>query len=188
VPGTIVRTIVPGNLVAFDVGVSATHRAPESDLVRALRERATSLPEVSEGVACAGTALESRTAQVRKKAFLFLGKGEARLKLRESLPEALHWAAKDPARFRVGSLGWVAVTVAGDDPAVREVCLRWVEESYRLMAPQAALEALAPAGAAPAPQRAKQVAKKPAAKQPVKVAKKSASRKTSAKAKPPRRR
>jgi hypothetical protein len=158
-----------------------------SGLADAMRARAAGLPGTSEGIACAGTALESRTVQVRKKAFLFLGPKEARLKLRESLPEALHLAAQDPVRWRVGSLGWVAVTLAGDDPAVREVCIRWVEESWRLVAPQDLLESLAPRGSvAPAPARkpsqrpskAKSRKSKPpkSAKKPAKPAKKKGGR------------
>ncbi len=41
--------------------------------VEALRKLALALPEVEEGVSCAGTALERRTVKVRDKAFVFLG-------------------------------------------------------------------------------------------------------------------
>lgn len=121
-----------------------------ADLTNALRAFASGLPETTEGVACAGTSLESRTVEVRKKAFLFLRPTEARLKLRESLPEAMHLAATAPDRWRVGSLGWVAVTLPGATEADRAVLMRWVEESRRLTAPQDLLESTAPRGTPPA--------------------------------------
>lgn len=48
---------------------------------------ALALPDVEQGIACAGTALESRTYRTKDKAFLFVSAKQARLKL-EALPAA----------------------------------------------------------------------------------------------------
>ena len=48
---------------------------------------ARALPDVTEGVACAGTKLESRTFAVGKKSFLFVSASEMRLKLDASAAE-----------------------------------------------------------------------------------------------------
>jgi hypothetical protein len=141
-------------------------RPTESETAKAVRAFARGLPEAQEGVACAGTAAEKRTVQVRKKAFVFLGATDVMVKLRDSLPEALHLAAKEPNRYKVGALGWVTVTIDGGGAAPRELLERWIDESYRLQAPQALLESLSPRGAgsdAGAPRGKKPVAKKPPA-------------------------
>ena len=141
----------------------------ESEGGKVLRAFARGFPEAQEGVACAGTAAEKRTVQVRKKAFVFLGATEAMVKLRESLPEALHLAAKEPSRYRVGALGWVTVTIGDAGAAPRELLERWVDESYRLQAPQALLESLSPRGeasATPATTGPKPRGKKPPEKRP----------------------
>ncbi len=60
-----------------------------------LRELGKSLDDTTEGWSCKGTVLESRTINVDRRAFLFLGnKGEVRLKLEASLASAKKLAAK----------------------------------------------------------------------------------------------
>ena len=110
-------------------------RKPRPGPLDALRARALGFAETGEAVACKGTALEKRTVTVRGKAFLFLGARDAMLKLGDSLAEARRLAAKDPARYRAGASGWVKVTLGADDAAAPEPLARWVEESYRLLAP-----------------------------------------------------
>src|SRR6187401_550517 len=78
----------------------------------ALRKIAMRHPDVEESVACEGTALESATFKAGKKTFLFVGKTQARLKLHESLGESRKLASKHPGACQVGSLGWVAVSLA----------------------------------------------------------------------------
>lgn len=68
------------------------------------------LPDVEVGVACKGTALESTTYNVRKKAFLFVGPKEARLKR---------------------ASGWVKFDLATPPPK-RELT-SWITESHGLM-------------------------------------------------------
>ena len=86
---------------------------------------ALALPGVEQGIACAGTALESRTYQVNKKSFLFVSKKQARLKLDASASEARKLG------FAVGANGWVTVPLDGLPAAA--VIKRWIAESYSLV-------------------------------------------------------
>jgi hypothetical protein len=87
---------------------------------------ARSLPAVTEGVACAGTALESRTFQVHGRAFLFLSGKVARLKLAASATDAQRRGAE------VGANGWTKLPLDALPPAA--VCKRWIVESHALFA------------------------------------------------------
>ena len=102
--------------------------------MQALRKIALRYPGTEEGVACEGTPIESRTVKARNKAFLFLTVGHARLKLRESLPEATKLANKKPDLIQVGSGGWIKATLSADGSTPIDVLERWIGESYRLMA------------------------------------------------------
>ncbi|MSQ96453.1 MAG: MmcQ/YjbR family DNA-binding protein [Gemmataceae bacterium] len=108
----------------------------ESKPAQALRKIARQFPEAEEGIACQGTAIECTTFKARNKAFLFVGVVEARLKLQESLVEAIKLAAKEPSRYQVGAHGWVKLTFGQDDSPPLELLARWIDESYRLLAPK----------------------------------------------------
>jgi hypothetical protein len=90
-----------------------------------LRKIALALPNVELGIACAGTALESRTYRTGKKAFLFVSRKEARLKLDASASEARELG------FAVGANGWVTLPLEAL-PATT-IAKRWVAESYGLV-------------------------------------------------------
>jgi predicted DNA-binding protein (MmcQ/YjbR family) len=98
-----------------------------------LRRFALGYPEAREGISCAGTALEKRTVNAGKKAFLFLGRADAMVKLGASLDEAAELAAREPGQCKVGAHGWVTVGL-GDGAPPRALLERWVDESYRLVA------------------------------------------------------
>ncbi len=107
-----------------------------SELLRALRRSALGYPEAREGIACEGTPIEKRTFKARDKAFLFLGATDAMVKLGASLAEATGLAAKEPGRYRAGAGGWVKVTFTDDDGPPLDLLERWIDESYRLLAPR----------------------------------------------------
>src|SRR5262245_58876819 len=86
--------------------------------------------DVETGVACAGTAVESRTAKVRGRAFLFLRAQDARFKLAASAAEA----SRPGSGCKVGSGGWCHVVLGADDTPSLDVMQRWIAESYALMA------------------------------------------------------
>ena len=103
------------------------------DLVRTLWDVARKLPGTEEGIACAGTALETRTAKVSGKAFLFLRAADLRLKLDASLPAAKRLAAAHPDACKAGNGGWVWAALS--KPVVPLPTLKsWVKESHRLFA------------------------------------------------------
>jgi hypothetical protein len=85
---------------------------------------AAALLGVVEGVACAGTALESRTYSVNKKNFLFVSEKLARLKLDASLSEA------NGLGCEVGANGWVQISLDALPPT--SVVRRWIAESHTL--------------------------------------------------------
>ena len=91
---------------------------------------ALALPDVDQGIACAGTALESRTYRVQKKAFHVLSSSQARVKLDASIPEARKLG------FTVGANGWVTVPMDAPPPAT--VIKRWIAESHSLLSRPAA--------------------------------------------------
>jgi len=104
--------------------------------MQALRRIALGYPETEEGIACKGTAIECATFKVRNKTFLFVGAVEARLKLRESIDDANKLAVREPARFQVGGQGWVNIVFDSNNSAPLDVLERWIDESYRLIAPK----------------------------------------------------
>jgi YjbR len=94
-----------------------------------LRAYALALPDVSEGVACEGTALEKRTIKTRNKAFVFLGVSDVMVKLRDSLADA------EARGQKVGAHGWVTAQLDSGEIDVGRLTA-WIDESYRLMAPK----------------------------------------------------
>ena len=130
-----------------------------------LRRVALRYPEAEEGVACEGTAAEKRTIKARGKAFLFLGATGAMLKLRESLTEAAGLAAAEPDRYRVGAHGWVTITFGDTESPAVDLLVRWVDESYRLLAPKQLVTLLPQSGGPPSgatePAKAKLAKKRP---------------------------
>ena len=102
--------------------------------MQALRKLALSYPDVEEGIACKGTALECATFKAKKKAFLFLTDTVSRLKLQKSLAEA----AKVRDTCEVGANGWVKITLGESGTPTLDVLKRWIGESYDLMAPKKA--------------------------------------------------
>jgi hypothetical protein len=103
-------------------------------IMQALVDCALGLPDTEEGIACAGTAIESHTVKTKKKAFLFVRSTEARLKLAASLREAGRFATEEPTRYSVGANGWVLIRFEGPADYPVDVLKRWVQESYSLFA------------------------------------------------------
>jgi len=100
---------------------------------QAMRQAALRCPDVEEGIACKGTAVECSAFKARKKTFLFVRAEDARVKLHESLVEAGKLAAKEPGRYEAGSLGWVKVKFGPGEVRPNELLEKWVEESYRVV-------------------------------------------------------
>jgi hypothetical protein len=97
--------------------------------VQALCKAALAFDGVEEGVACAGTVLESAAFKVKKKTFLFVSEKSARLRLTSSRAEAARLAKKEPQHFQIGPQGWAKIFLS--EPPSLELMLRWLDESYR---------------------------------------------------------
>lgn len=144
-----------------------------------IRQLALAYPDTVEGVSCNNAAFK-----VRGKAFVFLGEKpdtyNFRLKLSESLPEAEQLADKQPEVYSPGMHGWTHVVLPqGKSPPV-DLLKRWIDESFRLLAPKSLLAELPVAG------------KKPTKKKPAKTTertsvKKRTGKSTASSAKPAKR-
>ena len=126
----------------------AQQKTTESKPVQALRKIAMKLPEAEEGTSCNKIAFKAR-----KKAFLYVGGDEdtynVMLNLGDSLAEATALGKKQPDSYSVGGIGWVTVTLPAVKAAPKGLFERWVEESFRLLAPKRLVAEL-DGGAAPA--------------------------------------
>jgi len=83
-----------------------------------------------------------RVAKVGKKVFAFLGKVDDAttysfcLKLPASHTEALELPYTAPAGYGLGKSGWVVASFAPEDALPVEQLRRWIDESYRAVAPK----------------------------------------------------
>ena len=129
--------------------------ASQKDPTASMRKQAGSYAGVDEGTACTQSAFKAG-----KKAFLYVGlaagRHKAMFKLQASMADAKALAKKDPARFEVGSTGWVTARFTADKPMPKTLWRAWLDESY----------ALAVGEARPAARKAtkKKAATKPGAK------------------------
>ncbi len=99
-----------------------------------LEKIAEALADVEVGVACEGTALESRTYKTRGKAFLFVRPVDARLKVDGAREEVARAAAKAPDACSIGAGGWVHLRLQADGLPALSAIARWIAESHALVA------------------------------------------------------
>ena len=111
-------------------------KSTSSEFKRALRAICLRYPEAEQAIACKGTSLECTTFKARNKTFLFVSEAEIKLKLGPSLPDATWLASKEPSRYQAGSIGWVTLKFNSDEPPALELLEKWIDESYRLLAPR----------------------------------------------------
>ena len=99
--------------------------------------------------ACAlpGASLEfpwgERVVKVAGKIFVFLGSDDPAsgaagvgLKLRESHEEAMATPGARPTGYGLGKAGWVSIPIGADSAPPSDALLRWLVESYRIVAPK----------------------------------------------------
>ena len=111
---------------------------PKTRLVQAegrLRRFAASLPEVREDFPWGHSAFK-----VGAKAFLFMATEKGELSLSVKLPHsgfmALSLPFAAPTGYGLGKSGWVTARFQPKDSPPVAVLERWVEESYRAIAPR----------------------------------------------------
>ena len=109
----------------------ASPMAHSTDPTAGIRRKAMSLSGVAAGTSCTQSAFKAG-----KGTFLFLGPGpkgvgfKAMFKLRSSMPEAKKLAAQYPARFEVGTTGWVTARFTAEEPLPEKIWSKWLSESY----------------------------------------------------------
>jgi predicted DNA-binding protein (MmcQ/YjbR family) len=100
-----------------------------------LRESALRYPEAFEDFPWG-----ERVIKVRKKIFVFLNRIDVGLKVCIKLPEsnadALALPYVTPAGYGMGKHGWVVAAFGPSDEVPLEMLLRWIDESYRAIAPK----------------------------------------------------
>ena len=114
------------------------------DTAAALREFALGLPGAYEDFPWGELVIK-----VKKKVFVFLGRAEDleqtlrfSVKLPESGEHLLDQPFAEPTGYGLGKSGWVSVSIAaGEQPPLAELC-RWIEESYRAVAPKTLVKEL----------------------------------------------
>jgi predicted DNA-binding protein (MmcQ/YjbR family) len=143
---------------------------------RSLREAGRSYPEVTEDFPWGHP-----TLKVKGKAFVFFSLSEEGLSLSVKLPQS-HGAAlmlpfAEPTGYGLGKSGWVTARFGAKDTPPVDMLRRWLDESYRAVAPKKLVDRLSGGTDTPGPAA-------PAKKAPAKkaIAKKGAARKAPAKA------
>jgi len=113
--------------------------ASVSDPTEEIRRKAAAFPAVAGGTSCNQTSFKAG-----KRAFLYIGPGakgqgfKAMFKLDRSMVQARELASTEPARYEVGSTGWVTTRFTAQDPLPRSIWEVWLEESYELACPSGA--------------------------------------------------
>jgi predicted DNA-binding protein (MmcQ/YjbR family) len=96
--------------------------------------------------------------KVKKKIFIFLGKPDDGLSLSVKLPESgtfalgLDWT--EPTGYGLGKAGWVSARFAARRKPPIDVLCKWIDESYRAVAPVTLVKELDARSGAPAAKRA----------------------------------
>ena len=127
-----------------------TPRPPDPrSLAGMLRAWALAYPDATEDFPWGERALK-----VRGKIFLFLG-GDGTtvsfsVKLPHSAAEALEESYVEPTHYGLGKHGWVTAKVDAGREAPLELFRKWLDESFRAVAPKRVIDQLDGGGTAPA--------------------------------------
>ncbi|HKE01125.1 MAG TPA: MmcQ/YjbR family DNA-binding protein [Planctomycetota bacterium] len=116
---------------------SPVHAAAESKL----RDLALAYPETTESFPW-----DHRAIKVKGKTFLFLHADASGLGLSVKLPvsrkDALKHAFASPTAYGLGKSGWVSASFAPKEKPPVDVLARWLDESYRAIAPKRLVKGL----------------------------------------------
>lgn len=113
-----------------------------SKLAAALRKFALAYPETIEDFPW-----EHRVVKVRKKIFVFLdNSGNKSLSITVKLPEtgmdALEMKQCEMTGYGLGTKGWVTARFTDKDKLDAELLKRWIDESFRAVAPKTLVKKL----------------------------------------------
>jgi len=88
---------------------------------------------------------ESRVTKVRKQIFAFYGNQDAPsigVRLTESLEEAMNLPGASAMSYGMGEDGWTNIPIPGLDDGTTDMLHRFIEESFRSIAPKSLVEQL----------------------------------------------
>jgi predicted DNA-binding protein (MmcQ/YjbR family) len=107
----------------------------ESATMKAIRKIAMKYPETETGTSC-----NKVSYKAGKKSFVFVGSNETSynvmLKVQGNLAEAQVLQAKPPDNYRIGLHGWMTIVLDHKKSPPAGLFERWIDESYRLIAPK----------------------------------------------------
>ena len=124
---------------------------PRNRDAQALRTYALGFPEAREDFPWG-----ERVVKVRDKVFVFLGRDEdagVTVKLPSSGLMALNLPFVSPTGYGLGKSGWVTARFGPKDKPPIDMLRKWIEESYRAVAPRELVKRLDELAAAPPPRR-----------------------------------
>jgi len=125
----------------------------------ALRAFALGYPEAREDFPWG-----ERVVKVRDKVFVFLGRDDEDLGVTVKLPSsgllALGLPFASPTGYGLGKSGWVTARFAAKDKPPLDMLRRWIDESYRAVAPKNLVATLDAPTKKPAPRRIRYKKKK----------------------------
>jgi predicted DNA-binding protein (MmcQ/YjbR family) len=103
--------------------------------LEALRDHALTYPETREDHPWG-----ELVVKVRDKVFVFLGRPEEGLSLSVKLPTSAPFAFDlpycEPTGYGLGKAGWITARFAPREAVPVEMLKRWIDESYRAVAPK----------------------------------------------------
>ena len=124
-------------------------RSPLKQAEAKLRDHALSFPEATEEFPW-----DERVIKIRGKIIVFLGEVEGMLRVAVKLPTSAEMALTlpftTPTGYGLGRARWVTARFGAGDVVPHALVKEWIEQSYRAVAPKAALKAL---GGVPASRR-----------------------------------
>ena len=126
-------------------------KGPKNRDAEALRAYALGLPEAREDFPWG-----ERVAKVRDKVFVFLGRDEdvgITVKLPSSGLMALSLPFASPTGYGLGKSGWITARFGPRDKPPIELLRKWIDESYRAVAPKQLVKAMDEPRARPAARR-----------------------------------
>jgi predicted DNA-binding protein (MmcQ/YjbR family) len=130
--------------------------------LEALRAHALSYPQAREDHPWG-----ELVAKVRDKVFVFFGRPEDGVSLSVKLPSSAPFAFDlpyvEPTGYGLGKAGWVTARFRSGDSVPVEMLKRWIDESYRAVAPKKLAAQIGAGGADPAATKAPVARRRPKA-------------------------
>jgi|SoiMethySBSTD1v2_1073268.scaffolds.fasta_scaffold71106_2 predicted DNA-binding protein (MmcQ/YjbR family) len=125
---------------------------PRNRIASQLRDFALGFPEAREDFPWG-----ERVVKVKDKVFVFLGRDDEEIGVTVKLPSsglmALGLPFASPTGYGLGKSGWVTARFAAKDKPPLDLLRKWIDESYRAVAPKELVKRLDQAAPAPRPRR-----------------------------------